>query len=83
MKLHKRATKSEYLGLLVYEAFLVQEIEINQRVFRNKNEVIALNEEKAAVSIQRKRMKMVLENKKQQVLQHLPLNRETIEKIHN
>jgi len=62
MKLHTKPSKSEYLGLLVYEALLVQEIEIHSKIFANKGDVQALKEDKAAVSIQRKRMKIRLKN---------------------
>lgn len=63
MKVHTRPSKSEYLGLLVYEALLVQEIEIHSRITGNTGEVEALKEDKAAVSIHRKRLKMIIKNK--------------------
>ncbi|KAA0547546.1 hypothetical protein FZW96_11910 [Bacillus sp. BGMRC 2118] len=64
MRLHNRGTKSEYLGLLVYEALLVQEIEIHSRKRGYEGEVAALKLDKEEVSIKRKRLALVLKNKR-------------------
>jgi len=77
MKLHKRASKSEYFGLLEYESLLVQEIEIHSNRLGHENEVRVLEEKRREVSVQRRRMKLALQNKKQQVVPALTAQTKT------